>query len=96
MKKQSKIAHLLFCLIEECAEVQKEATKALRFGLKDKYKETSPEQRLKLELNDLAAIWSLLNVELKNSIDVDMKLIKSKTKKLETMIEHSKKRGMLK
>lgn len=31
----NKTEHLLTCLIEECAEIQKAATKALRFGLED-------------------------------------------------------------
>ena len=57
--------HLLAILIEEAAEVQQRATKALRFGLK----ETQPGQsldnteRLVGELNDLLAAIDLLQRE---------------------------------
>lgn len=54
--------HLLACLIEECAEVQQRATKALRFGLY----EVQPEQevnnvdRLVAEVTDLLGVLDLL------------------------------------
>lgn len=52
---------LLICLAEECAEVQKEITKALRFGLDDVYKDKSPRRKTLVdELNDIFAIIELL------------------------------------
>ncbi len=56
---------LLACLIEECAEVQQRATKALRFGMA----EVQPGQvltnaeRLAGELGDLRAVVDLLVLE---------------------------------
>jgi hypothetical protein len=51
-------------LIEECAEVQKEATKALRFGILDKYKqgETCAEG-IAHEVCDLVGIIRMLHEE---------------------------------
>ena len=60
----NKTEHLLTCLIEECAEVQKAAAKALRFGLDD----TSPggttnRQDIADECVDLLAVLEMLEDE---------------------------------
>lgn len=61
--------HLLICLAEECAEVQKEVTKILRFGLKDKpfiaggIDHEPNDVRLENELNDVMAVVDMLRTE---------------------------------
>ncbi len=55
--------HLLVCLIEECAEVQKAAAKALRFGLDDSAPDTpslTNAEEIALEYTDLVAIIEML------------------------------------
>ena len=54
----NKKEHLLTCLIEEAAEIQQAATKALRFGLSDGYPEskTTNAQDISHEINDLIAV----------------------------------------
>lgn len=64
-------AHLLVCLNEESAEIQKAVDKALRFGLDDTYRannelglpkwDMTPRQEIIHELNDLWAITGLLS-----------------------------------
>lgn len=71
-RKNRVINHLLLCLMEECAEVSIEASKAQRFGRRTFHKTQvlSPEQRLDYELNDIYAIVELLadlGVNLKES-----------------------------
>lgn len=58
----NEIQYLLICLIEECAEVQHRATKAMRFGL-DEIQPNQPmnnDDRLREELHDLFAVIELL------------------------------------
>ncbi|MDR1689831.1 MAG: hypothetical protein LBS21_14685 [Clostridiales bacterium] len=62
----NKTEHLLTCLIEECAEVQKEAAKALRFGLSDHAPDTpkvTNADAIAAECVDLAAIIEMLEEE---------------------------------
>lgn len=56
------VQFLLLHLIEECAEVQQRATKALRFGLDEVQpgQDLNNLQRLSGELNDLFAVVDLL------------------------------------
>jgi len=58
----NKENYLLVCLAEECAEVQKEVSKALRFGLDDTNPSTKIKNRNSIvnELNDTLAIIDLL------------------------------------
>jgi len=57
----NKTQNLLVCLIEECSEVQKAATKALRFGLDNEYEDyCAPRKVLNAELIDLVAIIEML------------------------------------
>jgi len=53
--------YLLTCLIEECSEVQKEATKALRFGLDDNWLNRGTQaDRIVHEMCDLISVYNML------------------------------------
>ena len=58
----TKIEHLLTCMSEECAEVIKEVSKALRFGLDDSHpcEPGTNHVRIERELNDLYGTIELL------------------------------------
>ncbi len=53
---------LLVCLIEECAEIQKDACKALRFGIDDHPVDRTESNRETIagELGDLLCVLDLL------------------------------------
>jgi NTP pyrophosphatase (non-canonical NTP hydrolase) len=61
----NKTEHLLTCLIEECAEVQKAAAKALRFGLEDHASDSdvSNAEDIAVEICDLIAVVEMLEKE---------------------------------
>jgi hypothetical protein len=66
--------HLLVCIAEECAEVQKEIAKALRFGLDN----TCPEgmtnrERLGREIIDLMAAIRMFNDQYSSLIPMGAK-----------------------
>ena len=56
------IRELLVCLTEECAEVQKDACKALRFGLDDHHPDHADTNRMLIarELGDVLCVLDLL------------------------------------
>jgi hypothetical protein len=92
--------HLLICLAEECAEVQKEITKILRFGLKDKPfvaggNNLEPNDvRLENELNDVMAVVDMLRSE---GIKVMFSSEKAQAKKdkVEKYMKYSHSKGLL-
>jgi len=50
--------------MEECAEVQQACSKALRFGIDDKFEDQpTPHDQINLELNDLFTIINMLKEE---------------------------------
>ena len=61
----NRTEHLLTCLIEECAEIQKAAAKALRFGLDDHAPgdTATNAEDIADELLDLAAVMEMLEQE---------------------------------
>ena len=87
----NKTDYLLTVMAEECAEVQKVACKALRFGLDDinpATKKTNLEE-LQHEVNDLLAVLRLLDI--KNDEDVQQQ----KVAKLVYWMRYSETRGKL-
>lgn len=89
--------HLLTIVAEECAEIQYETCKALRFGLDDFYAPHSLDtngKRLMDEFADLVAIIEILQNEgfLKN---IDPNRIKSKKERVEKFLLYSKEKGLL-
>ena len=88
--------HLLTILIEECAEVQKAATKALRFGLRDikpDGNETN-EDDISRELNDVYAMVEMLNYD-GLQLHPDVGLRAEKKNRVEKYLLYSEKRGTL-
>ena len=89
--------HLLVCLIEECAEVQKAATKALRFGLDDSYKDyQTPRDTLCDECCDLLAVIEMLMASrtIWNVVGNVGKIIKKKAR-VEKFIGYARERGLI-
>jgi len=94
----NKTEHLLTCLIEECAEIQKVASKALRFGLDDHApdSDSTNAEDIITEIYDLLAIIEMLKEE-KIIFDLpDTKeLIKQKKDKVTKYMDYAKNRGTL-
>lgn len=90
--------HLLIILAEECGEVAQEASKALRFGPEEicPVKGISNAARIVDEFNDLIAMMEMLRAEgvIPTEFIVSDK-IAAKKKKVEEMLEYSKKCGTL-
>jgi hypothetical protein len=64
MNSLNEEQHLLITLLEECAELQKVVSKALRFGLDDSWRDAeytdSPRALIHKELNEVIAVAELL------------------------------------
>lgn len=91
--------HLLVILSEECAELSKEVSKALRFGLND-HEPLSSEtnaQRMVAEFNDLVAVFRMLaENNIFNPDDLlNDKSIQEKKEKVELYLTYSKIVGTL-
>lgn len=93
--------YLLTCLSEECIEIAKDISKALRFGLDDvnisKPEGPTNRQRIEDELNDFSAI--LLMVEEHNLINKSwhsFDKVEAKKLKILKYIEYARKIGALK
>ena len=95
MKLTKHIPHLLVILMEECAEITKDASKALRFGPRDNYHCSTPEKRLAIELDDLRVILDLLTENgLKIQSDIGRQILKRR--KLNKMLKYSANKGLIK
>lgn len=77
--------YLLTCVAEECSEICKEATKGIRFGLHDQWREKpTAHDALIAEYYDLVAVMEML---FENKI-----LCKPSEEEIVSMIEHKKHR----
>lgn len=89
--------HLLVILAEECAEVQQQVTKALRFGLDDHEpgKVETNRMRLRAELHDLTAAVEML-VESGSIAPIHLVgVIQAKKDKVRKFLDYSRERGTL-
>lgn len=100
----NKTEHLLTCLMEECAEIQQAAAKALRFGLQDGYPGTdrTNEQDICKEIADLIGVINLLAEEKVLPIDDDSNIdyafteaINAKKERVREYMEYAKTTGAL-
>lgn len=101
----NKTEYLLACLAEECSEVTKECTKALRFGLE--YQDIPspsgkplnpkpPRERLADELNDILGLLDLMEHEGVLPPDWnDPVKREARVRKTERYMEYSRKLGAL-
>ncbi len=94
--------HLLTIIAEECVEIAKNATKALRFGPDDcePGHPDSNARRICLECADLLAVLEMLaasNCMFQSAINsVDMEAaMDAKKEKVEKFLEYSRERGRL-
>ena len=93
----NKTEYLLICLIEECAEIQQAATKALRFGLNNGHpsrRNTNADDIAK-ECCDLIAIIELLEEEKIINGMTNIQNIKHKKKKMKHYMNYSRGLGIL-
>ena len=96
----NKTEHLLTCLMEECAEIQKATAKALRFGLDDHAPNSNSTnaEDIASEVNDLIAIIEMLREEniIQNVAQDDVNLaIIAKKEKVRKYMDYAKERGTL-
>ena len=91
--------YLLTCLIEECSEVQKEATKALRFGMDDNWKDHGKQSdRIVHEFIDLLSIYEMLiqDGHIKDvSVEEVLELTVAKKTRVEKFMGYARDRGTL-
>ena len=90
--------HLLVCLIEECAEIQHAASKALRFGLNDGYPgaDTTNSQDIAREITDLIAVIDLCREHgIATQPSVSREMYEMKQSRIKEYIEYARTKGAL-
>lgn len=91
--------HLLTCLAEECAEVAKEVSKALRFGLEDRDPTndaaTTQRWRIRQELNDLFAVVEILEDANILHRGLDLVALAFKKQKVRRFLDYAREKGAL-
>jgi len=93
-----KIEHLLVCLIEECAEVQKAVSKALRFGLDDHAPDNptiTNDIDIANECVDLLAIIEMLRDENIIPSQNTSQMLQAKKDKVAKYMKYAEERGSL-
>ena len=87
--------HILTCLAEECAEVIKEVTKILRFGLDDGYDGKWNSKTLNEELNDLMGVIDMLP-DFGVKVDITDEAMEAKQKKVKKFMQYAYEKGIIK
>lgn len=93
----NRLEHIIATMEEECLEVAKEASKALRFGLGDCAPGTdvSNFERMKTEMEDLTAMWRLLCSQTGRDPELSIINIQAKIEKFHKFLRYSKEQGTL-
>jgi NTP pyrophosphatase (non-canonical NTP hydrolase) len=89
--------YLLLVLAEECAEIAKVASKAIRFGLEHVHDGTTNKQKLFEEFADLIAAYTKIE-KVFNHPDQELRfrlMMAAKDEKLGKMMEYSRSLGKL-
>lgn len=95
----NRTEHLLTCLAEECSEVAKRVSKAVRFGLAEiqNGRELTNAERIVVELKDLTAVAKILASE--GTIDRNFVANETETaaklSKIERYMEIAREQGAL-
>ena len=93
------VDYLLTCVAEECSEVCKEATKGIRFGLHDKWKDNlTPHDGLIAEFYDLVGVMELLfehGALARPSETAVADMIERKKSRVQHFMKYSAERGRL-
>lgn len=92
--------HLLVTLAEECSEIQKSVSKALRFGLDDPWRDgefsCSPREMIQKELSDLIGVAEMLAQTGTLSWPIaDGDLVEAKKLKVRKFFGYARKQGRL-
>ena len=89
--------HLLFCLGEECGEIQQVAGKAGRFGLDDINPKTQESNltEIRKEIHDLIAIYEMLCEECAIDGQIDVVLLAQKKQRVKQYMDYARNRGIL-
>jgi len=98
--------YLLTCLMEECGELIQECSKALRFGLQDKWEEDpkppdwrekpTPHDAIIREYFDIVAVMDLLRgtrVIASQSIQSIEEMVNTKKQRIDRYMHYSEERG---
>jgi len=91
--------HLLLILAEECAELQQAVSKAMRFGLDDRYNkvESNREEIVREYLHVLAAVTMLIEAGHlpRNTHEFHRKVMDEKIANVERFLEYAEQKGTL-
>lgn len=97
----SRLELLLVSLMEECSEVQKRASKALRFGLHEirPGRDKNNLQLIAEEMVDLISIFNMLDAETNKELEKELMILEyedayeAKERKVEKYIKYSIEKG---
>lgn len=94
---KTELTHLLFCLAEECGELQQDVGKAGRFGVFDIKPNTSSSNwdTMRNELHDIVAVYEMLCAILKEDTVLDREMIEAKKIRVLEYMEYARDRSQL-
>lgn len=94
---KTTLDHLLYCLGEECGEVQQVAGKAGRFGINDINPHTKEHNidMLEKEIHDILAVWVMICEEQGRDSFIDEKVISAKKSRVKHYMKYAAEQGEL-
>lgn len=94
---KTRLDYMLFCLQEECSEVQKVASKMARFGHLSVGPDTSLNnmELMRDEVHDILGAYLLVCKELGIDMVIDKEKIEAKTKRIERFMQYSINDGLV-